>query len=153
MPPQTGRLCARSRRQAGETERKSLPLVTNLFFWRTRQSRQQVRASCSRHCDSGQNMSPGQLTRGFPCYSRQDTSAGDTSSSFNCQTEKTSFYLELFRGSGLSDVKTSLGSNTWEDSLWSLPSRLGGARPFRQQLRALSDLLVTPRAARKPPNR
>lgn len=96
VPPQTGRLCARSRRQAGETERKSLPLVTNLFFWRTRQSRQQVRASCSRHCDSGQNMSPRQLTRGFPCYSRQDTSAGDTGSSFNCQTEKTSFYLELF---------------------------------------------------------
>lgn len=66
VPPQTGWLCSRRRRQAREMERKFLALVTNLFFWRTRESRQQVRVSCSRHCDSGRNESPRELTRDFP---------------------------------------------------------------------------------------
>lgn len=52
----------------------------------------------------------------------------------------------------LSDVNSSLGSNAWEDAQWSLPLRLSGARLVLQQLRDLPDLLVTPQAARKPPN-
>lgn len=59
-------------------------------------------------------------------------------------------YLELFYWA--EGVKLPVGSNAWKDVLWSLPSRLHGARPFLQQLHALSDLLVTPQAAGKPPN-
>ena len=39
--------------QAREMESKSMAMVTDLFFWRTRESRQHIRASRSRCRDSG----------------------------------------------------------------------------------------------------